>query len=316
MQDSTPLATGFGRRGKGWPRAAVLLGIAMATAVVQSSVLVGLPFLVLGLVLGMRRPGVFLAAVLALVLVAGDGARDGLWYVERGWGFLIGGWFLALTIRDPEAPFSKRALGAVGGAALAALVFFGIRSGSWGAVDWAIERRVGGGIATAMEALRLLRGDGSVPPALVTALYDTVQTQVKVFPALVGISSMAALGVAWWLYVRLTTGSDQGLGPLRDFRFNDHLVWVFIAGLVLILPRWEDVVARVGANAVVFMGALYAVRGAAVILFLSGGLSFLGYVMLGFGLVFLPPLVLTGAMVIGLGDTWLDVRRRVGSTAA
>lgn len=175
---------------------------------------------------------------------------------------------------------------------------------------------MGEGVATAMEALRLLRGGGALPPALVTAVYETVEIQASVFPALLGITSMAALGVAWWGYVRLSSGSDQGLGPLRDFRFNDHLVWVFITGLVLILPRWGEIVARVGANAVVFMGALYAVRGAAVILFLSGGLSLLGYVLLVFGLLFVPPLVLMGALVIGLGDTWLDVRSKAGSGAA
>ena len=64
------------------------------------------------------------------------------------------------------------------------------------------------------------------------------------------------------------------------------------------------------------IGEVMALRGAAVILFLSGGLSLFGYVLLILGLVFLPPLVLTGAMVVGLGDTWLDVRRRGRSTPA
>lgn len=316
MQDVTTLSPAAPRPSRGWPRAAILLGITMATAVVQSSVLVGLPFLVLGLVLGMRRLGVFAVAVLALVAVTGAGSRDALWYMERGWGFLAGGWFVALTIRDPDASFSNRALGAVAGAAAAAAAFFWVRSGSWGVLEWAVEERVGSGIATAVEGLRVLRGEGALPPAVVAAVYDTVQTQIQVFPALVGISSMSALGVAWWMYVRLSSGSDQGIRPLREFRFNDHLVWVFIAGLLLLLTNWEAVAGRVGANAVVFMGALYAVRGAAVILFLSGGLSLVGYVLLAFGLVFLPPLVLTGAVVIGIGDTWLDVRRRTGSTAA
>ena len=93
-------------------------------------------------------------------------------------------------------------------------------------------------------------------------------------------------------------------------------MWVFISGLLLVLPRWGELVARVGANAVVFMGALYAARGAAVILFLSGGVSLLGYVLLVFGLLFVPPLVLVGAVVIGLGDTWLDIRSKAGSKAA
>ena len=197
-----------------------------------------------------------------------------------------------------------------------AAVVLAARSGSWGTVEWAVEQRISQGLGTALEALRMMRGGQALPPALVTAVHETVRAQAKVFPALLGLSSMAALGVAWWVYVRLSSGSDRGVGPLRDFRFNDHLVWVFIAGLVLLLTPWEDVLARVGANTVVFMGALYALRGAAVILFLSGGLSLVGYVMLILGLLFLPPLVLTGAMVIGIGDTWLDVRRKLRSTPA
>lgn len=315
MADFAPLPGTADERSTGWPRALGLLVVTLAAAVLQPSVLVGLPFLMLGFVLGIRRFGVFAVAVIAVWVVMAGGARDALWYMERGWAILAGGCFVAFTLRDPRAPFSGRALAAVASAAAVAAVFFGIRAGSWGSVEWAVEDRVSQGVASAMEALSLLRGE-ALPQALVATVYQTVQTQTKVFPALVGISSMAALGVAWWLYVRLASGSDQGVRPLREFRFNDHLVWVFIAGLALLLTRWEDVFARVGANAVVFMGALYAARGAAVILFLSGGLSLFGYVLLAFGLVFLPPLVLTGAMVIGIGDTWLDVRRRIGSTAA
>jgi hypothetical protein len=289
----------------------------MATAVMQASVLVAVPFLVLALVLGMRPVGLFLACLLGVAVVAyGVSPRDALWYVERGWAVLVGGAFVALTLRRPESHFSGRALAAVAGAAAVAAGVLAARSGSWGTVEWAVEQRIAEGLGTALEALRTLRGGGALPPALVTAVHETVRTQAKVFPALLGISSMASLGVAWWVYVRLSSGSDQGVGPLRDFRFNDHLVWVFIGGLLLLVTPWEDVLARVGANAVVFMGALYALRGAAVVLFLSGGLSLFGYVMLVFGLIFLPPLVLTGAMVIGIGDTWLDVRRRLRSTAA
>lgn len=289
----------------------------MATAVVQASVLLAVPFLVLAVVLGYRPLGVFLACLVCVAVVTfGVPPRDALWYVERGWAVLVGGAFVALTLGKPEARFSPRALAAVAGAAAVAAGVLAMRTGSWGTVEWAVEQRISQGLGTALEALRALRGGEALPPALVTAVHETVRTQAKVFPALLGLSSMAALGVAWWVYVRLASGSDQGVGPLREFRFNDHLVWVFIGGLVLLVTPWEDVLARVGANAVVFMGALYALRGAAVILFLSGGLSLFGYVMLVFGLVFLPPLVLTGAMVIGIGDTWLDVRRRLRSTPA
>jgi hypothetical protein len=300
---------------RGWPQVVALLAVTLVVSVFQPSVLIAVAFLTLALVFGVRRLAVVAAAGLAALIVAG-GARDGIWYVERGWAVLSAGCFAALTLVRPGATFSHRALRAVSAAGLVAALVLGARRDAWGAVDSAVRYRMSEGVAMAMEAVRLLRGDQALPQALVTAIYETVEAQALVFPALVGVATMAALGVAWWVYVRLSAGSDQGLGPLREFRFSDHLVWVFIGGLVLVLGRWGDAVARVGANAVVFMGALYGLRGAAVIVFLSGGLSLFGYVLLVFGLIFVPPVVVAGAMVIGIGDTWLDVRSKSGSLAA
>ena len=65
----------------------------------------------------------------------------------------------------------------------------------------------------------------------------------------------------------------------------------------------------------VFMGALYALRGSAVFMFISGGLSVFGYVMLAIALVLAAPVVLGVAMVVGIGDTWFDVRARLRETA-
>ena len=36
---------------------------------------------------------------------------------------------------------------------------------------------------------------------------------------------------------------------------------------------------------------------------------------LALGLIFLPPVILMGALVIGLGDTWLDLRARARAAA-
>ena len=113
--------------------------------------------------------------------------------------------------------------------------------------------------------------------------------------------------------MRLAIGNDEGVGPLRDFRFNDHLVWLFIGGLVVLGLGPGEAAERAGTNMVVFMGGLYALRGAAVVVFLSGGLSLMGFVLVLIGVVLLPPLLLFGALVIGLGDTWLDLRSRVGA---
>jgi hypothetical protein len=63
------------------------------------------------------------------------------------------------------------------------------------------------------------------------------------------------------------------------------------------------------------MGALYALRGAAVFLFVSGGMSVFGYLMLAVLLVLVTPVVLGMAALIGIGDTWLDLRTRAAQRA-
>jgi hypothetical protein len=150
---------------------------------------------------------------------------------------------------------------------------------------------------------------------VIEAMERLAATQAAVFPAMIGIASMAALGVAWWVRTRLVGEGDQGLGPLRDFRFNDHLVWLLIGGLLLLFVQWGDAFARLGSNAIVFMAALYMLRGAAVFVFLSGGLSVIGYALMLVGLIVAAPVFMSMAVLIGVGDTWLDLRSRVRGLA-
>lgn len=289
----------------------------MLTTVLHPTVLIAVPFLALILVMGARGMGTLVAAGLAgLIVFSGWNGGDSVWWMERGWAVLVGGCFVAETLRRPGTQFTSRALLAVGGAVAVAAALLAWGPHAWPAVDWAVRQRMMEGVGMALDAITLVRGGQAFSSVTVAAIYQTVEAQVQVFPAMVAISSMSALGVAWWFYRRLTAADGEALGPLRDFRFNDHLVWVFIGGILLMIVRWGDAFARVGANAVVFMGALYALRGAAVIVFLSGGLSLVGYILVALGLVFMSPLILAGAMVIGLGDTWFDVRTRIRDLAA
>ncbi len=295
---------------RGWPRAAALFLAAVVLSVAEPGVLIAVPFLLLVLFGSTFRPGLAVAAALAMVLVMAGGGSSGIWYLERGWAVVVGGWFLALTLRWPRSAFFDRALGAVVGAFGAVGLFFWVRPRSWEVVDFLVTDRIREGVSTALGVLQSVGGEGTVPPELSDAVYRTAETQGTVFPALVGLSSMAALGVAWWIYVRLARESDQGVGALAEFRFNDQLVWVFILGLALVLLNSGESLDRAGTNAVVFMGALFALRGAAVLFFLSGGLSMLGAVLLGLAFLFVAPVLLAGALVVGLGDTWFDLRER------
>jgi hypothetical protein len=165
-----------------------------------------------------------------------------------------------------------------------------------------------------IDALETVRGE-AMTPDLVGAVQATAETQAQLFPALVGLASMAGLGLAWWLYVRLALGRRGALGPLRDFRFNDHWVWLFVGGLLALILGVGELGTRAGSNAVLFMGALYALRGAAVVLFVNGGISAFGVGLLALGMMFLAPVILAGALLIGLGDTWLDIRTRAARAA-
>ena len=299
--------------GRGWPRAAALFGVTLATSVIQPTVLVVVPFLLMVGLGGFKRFALLVAAVLAMIVVV-SGARDGMWYAERAWALLVGGWFVGLTLALPSLRLSTRSLGAVFGSASAAALILVARGGSWATLDFAVSDGVRAAVARTLDAIAVLRGGEALPVAIATNIYRTAEAQAEVFPALVGIASMAGLAVAWWLYARLSGGGDQAIGPVRDFRFNDHLVWLMISGLLLVVVRREDALARIGANAVVFMGALYTLRGAAVVMFVTGGLSLVGYLLLSVGMLFAAPLAIGLVMMVGVGDTWFDLRTRLQKT--
>jgi hypothetical protein len=300
-----------------WPRALALFAVAFGLSVVRPSILVGVPLVALLLFLPTRRLSALVAGLLAALLVFSGPRIDGLWYAERGWAILVAGWFVALTLRWPRTGVFPRAAASVLGALAVVAALLAVQPGAWAVLDWLVEDRIRSGVGAGVEAMRLIaREEGGVSPALLATVQQAVEFQSQVFPALLGLASVASLGVAWWLYLRLGDRAAAGLAPLREFRFNDHLVWVFIGGLVLLLIGWGEAWGRAGSNAVVFMGALYALRGMAVVLFAAGGLSFFGGMLLFLGLLFMAPVMVALALFIGLGDTWVDLRERLGRVAA
>jgi hypothetical protein len=272
-------------------------------------ILIAVPFGLLALFLPPRRLVMLVLAFGGLALVALGETRSGFWYLERGWAFLLGGCFLALTLRWPRGSFLPRGLGAVLGAFLGMGLVVSVRPGAWAVVDWLVNSRLEFAVSAFMQAVRLARGPGAVSEAFEVQALEVVALQGSVFPALLGLASLSALGVSWWLFTTLAKRHEEGIRPLREFRFNDQLVWVLILGVIALVAT-TGALERAGVNAVVFMGALYALRGAAVVLFLTGGFSFFGGLLLALGFVLLAPFVIMGAVFIGLGDTWFDLRNR------
>ncbi len=91
----------------GWPRAAALF-----LMTISNPGLFAVPYLAMLAGLPVRRWGAWLIGILmAMTALFGVGERSGLWWAERGWALLVGGWFVALTVRRPTAAFLPRALG-------------------------------------------------------------------------------------------------------------------------------------------------------------------------------------------------------------
>lgn len=310
---TTDTATSDAR--KGWRRATGLLGVVLATSILQPIVLVAVPLLIL-LGLEGRRTGAIVVAVIFGFFVVLAGPRDGLWFVERAWALIAGGVFAALAAYVPHWRLTSRSLAAVGSAIVISGVFLTARRGAWAAIDWQVTDHLRSGFATWLDVIAVLRDGEAVPPTLVTAIYQTVEAQAQVFPALVAIETMAALGLVWWLFGRVAQGEEKDIGTLRGFRFNDHLVWLMIVGLTMVALLPGDGVSRLGANVAVFMGSLYALRGIGVVVFVNGGLTFFGITMFALGILFAAPVVIGFTVLLGIADTWLDLRARAGAQAA
>jgi hypothetical protein len=301
-----------------WPRALALFGVVLITSVLaHPGVLIGLPLALLLAARGFQNLVSIAVVALVILIVAGGrtGLAEGLWYAERAWAVLLAGWFVAVTLLLPHWKLVARALAAAAGAAGTAAGVLGLRAGSWGALDGAVMRSIQSEIDATIAAVNAIGGPEALSPEMVDMAQQIAAAQVSVFPALLGIESLAALAVAWWARTRLLGETGTALAPLRDFRFNDHLVWVLVVGLVLLLTQSGAALARVGSNAVVFMGALYALRGAAVFVFVSGGVTVFSSVMVAVLFVLVPPVLLGSAALLGIGDTWLDLRSRLTAEA-
>ena len=313
MPDLTRGVSAF--RKSDWLRAGVLcILLVLLTSTARPSVLVAVPFLLLVGTNTLRGYAILGATLIAIIIVVA-GPYDGMWYLERGWALLLGGCFVGLSIVRPKMKISDRALEAVFGALVLAAILMTLMSGAWNIVDWVISDRVRATVAQVI-ALLLSWGSEGLAPALITALYQTAEAQILIFPALTALASMSALLLSWWLFMFFSGRSEEAFGLVKNFRFNDHLIWMLVVGLFLLFTRWSEPLQRLGSNAVVFIGALCAVRGAAVIVFITGGFSVLGYAMTLLGLFIVPPIVLGGAVLIGIADIYLDFRKRSEQLAA
>lgn len=251
-----------------------------------------------------------LAAVSGALLVApGGGVLDGVlaaFTLVTAAAFIAGAWAM-------PAPFLAQALRAlaIGVAGTAGLVWAGAAPG-WGELGWEAARAVSEQTAGLVAIAPDLAGTRLVATRVLT---DTL-------PALTVLSALAALAVAWQWHARTAPRPlGPALAPFREFRIADGWVWAVIAALAAWAVPPLAALKGAALNVGVVLGALYLLRGAAVVAALAGGAGLssgalvLAAVVAG---VLAVPLVIVvpGLWALGLSDTWIEFRRRRKSGAS
>jgi hypothetical protein len=276
--------------------------------------LLAVPFALLALAMPPRRLVMQIIGVALLALLLSARGTGTLFYFERGWALLIGSWFVVAVMVMPGAQFVGRALAALGASAATCAVFLTANRGAFARLDADISTRLHTAANATIESLKQMsagKQGGMDLTQMMASMTRVADMQTLLFPAMLATASLAALGASWWLYRRFAAKDEQPLRPLREFRFSDHLVWMLIIGAILMLvPSLGAGPQRVGSNIVLFMTMLYALRGLAVFVMIGAAPGPFGIVIGAILFVVLYPLVLGATVLVGLTDTWLDIRKK------
>lgn len=260
----------------------------------------------------------------AIGVVRAMSPAGGFYQIVAGWSVLVAATFGLVCLLARGVRFLPRALAALGlafGAALllAATGFLPLRRAQ-AVVTAQYEAR---GLAGIAERQRAIAADTTGWREL-TERMPWVSTGLeierdmllrvpplaaRIFPAALALETLAALALAWGIFHRLSrTRIGAPLAPLREFRFNDQLVWGLVVGIALFLLPRLDALDPAGLNLVLFFGALYLLRGLGVLAWFLPLSGFGAALAVMFALLVWP--VVTAASVgLGLGDTWFDWRR-------
>lgn len=254
-----------------------------------------------------------LLAGLLVLLVLGDVRADheALWYAERGWALLSAGGFVLTTVFVRRRSLLLRGLGGLAAGALGLGAVAWLEPALVAELDWRVGQRFHEAALTAQEMVSAVdAGDAGLGVGLRSALYQWAGTQEVVYPALLALATLSSLAVGWYVVARFA-GVVTALPPLRNFRFEDGVVWVLLVSLALVaLPVGGQAVDRLGGNAALFLGALYILRGAGVLMWFAAATLGTGWMAWLWGLValLLYPVAAGLALILGVGDSWFDLR--------
>jgi hypothetical protein len=234
----------------------------------------------------------------------------------RAAGTFFTGAFVMTSMLGGQSLFNRTLL-AVSAATAATATWFMALGISWSALrasvisqQWALYRALLPGLPDGPPETVAI---GAGRTAEVAAeLAQGITTAVAVWPALNAVIALGGGWLAWTWYHRLASAPIGRPAPgFREFTFSDHLVWLVIVAGGLTLAPLPEPWSLLSGNVLMFLLALYAGRGLAVIQTALQPAPVGLAVVLSIAGVLLLPLALMVATLIGLADTWLDLRRRM-----
>lgn len=284
--------------------------------------LVGLPLAALLVAAGPRTPRELGAAAgvglpsLGLLLLPGGDLLSGF---VRAYIVLVTAAFVTLALfargNGLFLPLALRAC-LVAGVAAVTLVGVDVNGLHWDPTRWSALHWEATRVASA--SMRLVV---EIEPRAFAVFEPVVRFVSDTVPGTLALQTLAGLTLAWQWHRRVaTTPLGSPLARFREFRFGDHWVWVVVVSLgVWITPVLTGF--KVAAlNILLVLGALYLVRGIAIVVAFAGALGIapaalvIGAVVAA---VLAVPLLLLvpGLATLGVTDTWLEFRRRLKRSA-
>jgi hypothetical protein len=280
-------------------------------------------------------------AIATLMTVQTGSPPNPFYNLVRGWSLLLAGSFGLVCLFTTTRPLFARALLALGITLVLAAVMSLLGpvtlsqatktvAGEFARRDAEVMAAINGVIQSHPKEWADLSAKiprlASLPTEAEKELDALSRAGVAVFPALLALQSLAALALAWAVYHRLGRARlGAPLRPLREFRFNDQLVWGLIVGLTIVLLPTLTSLRGLGKNLLVFFGALYAVRGFGVLSWFMAPGSLGVTLAIGFILLLAPVVNIfallaftmlgVASLALGLGDTWADWRSRARPTS-
>ncbi|HWC72452.1 MAG TPA: hypothetical protein VG454_00845, partial [Gemmatimonadales bacterium] len=260
--------------------------------------------------------GAFSAALLFLTATGGRLAA-----VTSAYIVLVTAAFVCLVLLrpPPEERLLTRALRSIAlagfsTAALIQLEWGHVLHGSdaWSSLAWEATRQASFSMRYIVE---LSPPDWS--PAAFAIYEPAVRFASVTWPGMLALQTLAGLALAWQLHLRLTTlPLGAPLARFRDFAIGDGWVWGIVAWIAVLILPVSNALHVAGTNLGLVAGALYLLRGAAIVIAFAEafGISSVALVItaavaaaLAVPLLFIVP----GLCTLGITDTWYQYRRRL-----